>query len=128
MIYVHWYDANSERMVRTSGEHEAIYVDYSASRVLYQVCLSIAEAKPIISKSNSEFSGDNTNTHASRSISVHTSLLEKVESNSKTEEYIRQPTTKELISFLMCSPKYEYRCWHKKTNYLQLCKNINQEK
>ena len=43
MIYVHWYDANSERMVRTSGEHEAIYVDYSASRVLYQACLSIAE-------------------------------------------------------------------------------------
>ena len=42
MIYVHWYDANSERMVRTSGEHEALYVDYSASRVLYQACLSIA--------------------------------------------------------------------------------------
>ena len=106
MIYVHWYDANSERMVRTSGEHEAIYVDYSASRVLYQACLSIAEAKPIISESNSEFLGDNTNTHASRSISIHTSLLEKLQSksNSKTEEYIRQPTTKELISLLMCSP------------------------
>lgn len=109
-------------MVKTSGEHEAIFVDYSASRVLYQACLSIAEAKPIISESNSEFLGDNTNTHVSRSISVHTSLLEKVESNSKTEEYIRQPTTKEFISLLMCSPKYEYGCWHKKTNYLQLCK------
>ena len=78
MIYVHWYDANSERMVRTSGEHEAIYVDYSASRVLYQVCLSIAEAKPIISESNSEFSGDNTNTHASRSISVHTRCCKRL--------------------------------------------------
>ena len=87
-------------MVRTSGEHEAIYVDYSASRVLYQACLSIAEAKPIISESNSEFLGDNTCTHASRSILVHTSLLE----NCKTEEYIRQPTTKEFISLLMCSP------------------------
>ena len=85
----YWYDADGERMVKTSGEHEAIYVDYNASRVLYQACLSIAEAKPIISESNSEFLGDNTNTHVSRSISVHTSLLEKVESNSKTEEYIR---------------------------------------
>ena len=100
----YWYDADGERMVKTSGEHEAIYVDYSASRVLYQACLSIAEAKPIISESNSEFLGDNTCTHASRSISVHTSLLEKVESNCKTEEYIRQPTTKEFISLLMCSP------------------------
>ena len=29
----YWYDADSERMVRTSGEHEAIYVSYRASRV-----------------------------------------------------------------------------------------------
>ena len=103
-VFSHCYDADSKCTVKTSGEHEAIYVDYNASRVLYQACLSIAEAKPIISESNSEFLGDNTCTHASRSISVHTSLLEKVESNSKTEEYIRQPTTKEFISLLMCSP------------------------
>lgn len=29
----YWYDADGERMVRTSGEHEAIYVEYRASRV-----------------------------------------------------------------------------------------------
>ena len=32
-LFSHWYDTNSERMVRTSGEHEAIYVSYRASRV-----------------------------------------------------------------------------------------------
>ena len=56
------YDAESERTVKTSGENEAIYVNYRASRVQCQVCLSIAEAQPIITESNSEFSGGNTGT------------------------------------------------------------------
>ena len=56
----YWYDADGERMVKTSGENEAIYVNYRASRVQCQVCLSIAEAQPIITESNSEFSGGNT--------------------------------------------------------------------
>ena len=29
----HWYYADSERTMKTSGEHEAIHVDYRASRV-----------------------------------------------------------------------------------------------
>ena len=58
----YWYDANGERTVKTSGENEAIYVNYRASRVQCQVCLSIAEAQPIITESNSEFSGGNTGT------------------------------------------------------------------
>ena len=58
----YWYDADGERMVKTSGENEAIYVNYRASRVQCQVCLSIAEAQPIITESNSEFSGGNTGT------------------------------------------------------------------
>ncbi|MBF1580071.1 hypothetical protein [Prevotella sp.] len=32
-LFSHWHDTNSERMVRTSGENEAIYVSYRASRV-----------------------------------------------------------------------------------------------
>ena len=28
----YWYDADGERMVKTSGEHEAIYVHYRASQ------------------------------------------------------------------------------------------------
>ena len=48
--------------MKTSGENEAIYVNYRASRVQCQVCLSIAEAQPIITESNSEFSGGNTGT------------------------------------------------------------------
>ena len=32
-LFSHWYDINRERMVKTSGEHEAIYVEYRASRV-----------------------------------------------------------------------------------------------
>ena len=58
----YWYDADGERTVKTSGENEAIYVNYRASRVQCQVCLSIAEAQPIITESNSEFSGGNTGT------------------------------------------------------------------
>ena len=58
----YWYDADGERTVKTSGENEAIYVNYRASRVQCQVCLSIAEAQPIITESNSEFSGGNTST------------------------------------------------------------------
>ena len=58
----YWYDADSERTVKTSGENEAIYVNYRASRVQCQACLSIAEAQPIITESNSEFSGGNTGT------------------------------------------------------------------
>ena len=50
------------RTVKSSGENEAIYVNYRASRVQYQACLSIAEAQPIITESNSEFSGGNTGT------------------------------------------------------------------
>ena len=48
--------------MKTSGENEAIYVNYRASRVQCQVCLSIAEAQPIITESNSEFLGGNTGT------------------------------------------------------------------
>ena len=48
--------------MKTSGENEAIYVNYRASRVQCQACLSIAEAQPIITESNSEFSGGNTGT------------------------------------------------------------------
>ena len=58
----YWYDADGERTGKTSGENEAIYVNYRASRVQGQVCLSIAEAQPIITESNSEFSGGNTGT------------------------------------------------------------------
>ena len=58
----YWYDADGERTVKTSGENEAIYVNYRASRVQCQACLSIAEAQPIITESNSEFSGGNTGT------------------------------------------------------------------
>ena len=58
----YWYDADGERTVKTSGKNEAIYVNYRASRVQCQVCLSIAEAQPIITESNSEFSGGNTST------------------------------------------------------------------
>ena len=58
----YWYDADGERTVKSSGENEAIYVNYRASRVQCQVCLSIAEAQPIITESNSEFSGGNTST------------------------------------------------------------------
>ena len=58
----YWYDADGERTVKSSGENEAIYVNYRASRVQCQVCLSIAEAQPIITESNSEFSGGNTGT------------------------------------------------------------------
>ena len=58
----YWYDADGERTVKTSGKNEAIYVNYRASRVQCQVCLSIAEAQPIITESNSEFSGGNTGT------------------------------------------------------------------
>ena len=58
----YWYNADGERTVKTSGENEAIYVNYRASRVQCQVCLSIAEAQPIITESNSEFSGGNTGT------------------------------------------------------------------
>ena len=31
-LFSHCYDADSERMVKTSGEHEAIYVNYRASQ------------------------------------------------------------------------------------------------
>ena len=48
--------------MKTSGGNEAIYVNYRASRVQCQVCLSIAEAQPIITESNSEFLGGNTGT------------------------------------------------------------------
>ena len=58
----YWYDADGERTVKPSGENEAIYVNYRASRVQCQACLSIAEAQPIITESNSEFSGGNTGT------------------------------------------------------------------
>ena len=34
-LFSYWYDTDSERTVRTSGEHEAIYVNYHASRVQY---------------------------------------------------------------------------------------------
>lgn len=58
----YWYDADGERTVKTSGENEAIYVNYRASRVQCQVCLNIAEVQPIITESNSEFLGGNTGT------------------------------------------------------------------
>nr|WP_311460849.1 hypothetical protein [uncultured Prevotella sp.] len=34
-LFSHCYDADSERTMKTSGEHEAIYVNYRASRVQY---------------------------------------------------------------------------------------------
>ena len=34
-LFSHWYDADGEHTVKTSGEHEAIYVNYRASRVQY---------------------------------------------------------------------------------------------
>ncbi|WP_314700571.1 hypothetical protein [Prevotella jejuni] len=34
-LFSYWYNTDSERTVRTSGEHEAIYVNYHASRVQY---------------------------------------------------------------------------------------------
>ena len=39
-LFSYWYDTDSERTVRTSGEHEAIYVNYHASRVQYQACFN----------------------------------------------------------------------------------------
>ena len=32
-LFSHWYDTDSERTVKTSGEHEAIYVNYRTNRV-----------------------------------------------------------------------------------------------
>ena len=58
----YWYDADGERTVKTSGENEAIYVNYRASRTQWQTCLSIAETQPILRETNSEFSGGDTST------------------------------------------------------------------
>ena len=105
----YWYDADGERTVKTSGENEAIYVNYRASRVQCQACLSIAEAQPIITESNSSSRVVTLVRHASRSMSAPTWWQGKVASTPSTSMWVASVSYLSLaVSQVMVQTQDEY--------------------